>query len=296
MILRKVVERRLSGAPTGIYLTQDRIYLSVKKRYVIEAGYSCLKLRKIITDQSIRTMTGNEDELLCFSEKGVLYSMYVEEDRIKKEVKFGAGVVNAAVYDRTNGSAIVGTEKGKIIVCGRGFEPNRILYGSSPGIIGLAMSALGSIACVYEINQTVTVFGPKSLKGKDMRIPDGYPQAVVFVDDTRMAVGTHSGELYLIDSEGAVISSLSLSDPITTLFMDRRYLFVGTENGKMCSVSVDDKMEIKETYQCNGMVNAICSSGDNVVVGVGKEPRLGRWITKKDGEHKLIVFKLEQGI
>lgn len=295
MGLKKMSERKVGAAPTGLHLTEDRVYLSVKRKYIIETEYGLSKLRKISVNQSIMTMTGTEGNLLCFSEKGSLYSLCLKSNEITRETSFGTHMVRAAIYDVGTGLTMAGTDKSKILVCDGTFESHKTLYGSSSGIIGLAMSGLNQIACISEVESSVRIFDLKSSKCRSIDIPKGFPQAIAYIDVDHIVVGSQNGDLYLINtSETTIMSSISVMDTITALSYRDGFLLIGTEGGKVLLASVVDReLKVIDEYQANGIVNVLYNNKDYAAVGIGKEPRLGRWITKKDGEHKLIVFKIE---
>lgn len=292
MSLTRIAERKLDAAPTDIHLTESKIYLSTKRNNIVETGYDASKFRRIPIDQSIRDMVGSEDCLVCFPANGVPYSVGMEDGTVRKMSRFGTRTITAAVCGGAGGSVILGTGKGSVLVCDDGLETHRTLYGQACGVVGLALSGLNAVACVHEVSPVVTVFELKSSRSRSVRIPRGFAQAVVFVSSTQIAVGSQGGDMYLIDvSSGDVLCSLAMADPVSCLVWNSDCLLIGTEGGKVHVVSVvDNRMEVVDSHQFNGIVNVIRSNRGYVVVGVGKEPRHGRWSVRKDGEHRLVIL------
>lgn len=292
MILTKVVERKLCGAPTSLYLTESKVYVSLKKKYVIETGYSALKLRRIPVKENIRAMVGCEEDIFLFSDKGG-FCIFLHDGNIGNSSTFGKKIINTGLYNQSSGHIVVGTSKGKILVLTQGLEAWKTFYETPSGVIDLSISDLGKIACIHEIDPTVRIFDLKHSEVKNIKIPSGFPQAVTFVNSTHLAVGNDAGEIYLVDTTVMSIQhSSTIPQAITTLTWKDGLLFIGGEDSLYLSSITENSIDIVNSYKCNGFVNAVCLNGNHIVVGIGKEPRLGRWKVKKDGEHKLIILKM----
>ncbi|AFN83259.1 hypothetical protein EROM_070080 [Encephalitozoon romaleae SJ-2008] len=292
MILTKVVERKLSGAPTSLYLTESKIYVSLKKKYVIETGYNALKLRRIPVKENIRVMVGCEENIFLFSDKGGFY-IFLHEGNIRNGSTFGKKIINTGLYNQSSGHIVIGTNKGKILVLTQNFEVWKTFYETPSGVIDLSISGLGKIACIYEIDPTVRIFDLKHSEVKSIKIPSGFPQAVAFVNGTHLAIGNDAGEIHLLDTTVMKIQhSSTIPQAITTLTWRDGLLFIGGEDSLYLSSIAENGIDIMNSYKCNGFVNAVCLNDNHIVVGVGKEPRLGRWKVKKDGEHKLIILRM----
>ncbi|WEL38955.1 WD40 domain-containing protein [Encephalitozoon hellem] len=292
MILKKVVERKLNGAPTSLHLTESKIYVSLKKRYIIETEYNALKLRRVPVKENVRTIVGCEECIFLFSDKGSLYIL-LQDRSIRNGSALGKKIVNTGLYDQSSGNVVVGTSRGKALVFTLNLEICKTFYETPSGMIDLSVSDVGKVACIYEIDPTVRIFDLKHSEVKSMKIPSGFPQAVAFVNNTHFVVGNDAGEVYLADmTTMSIIHSSTMPQVVTTLVWKDGFLFIGGEDSLYLSSVTESSIDIIDSYKCNGFVNAICLNGNHIVMGVGKEPKLGRWKVKKDGEHKLVVLRM----
>ncbi|ADM11773.1 uncharacterized protein Eint_070080 [Encephalitozoon intestinalis ATCC 50506] len=293
MILTKMAERKLDSTPTSLYLRNGKIYVGLKKKYAIETEYDVLILKKIPVEENIRAIVGHEEGLLFFLDKGGLYGLSWGDDNAANRILFRKKIINTGLYDQSSGRVVIGTSKGKVLVLNQSLEISKTFYESPSGIINLSVSDLGKVACIYEVDSSVKVFDLKHPEVKSVSLSNGFPQAIAFVGSTHLVVGGDSGELCVVDTTVmSIVSSLKIPQAVTVLLWKDGYLLIGGENILYLSSVTEDHIEIIDSYECNGFVNAVTLEDGYAVVGIGKEPRLGRWKVKKNGEHKLIVLKV----
>ncbi|UYI27171.1 hypothetical protein J0A71_05g10270 [Encephalitozoon cuniculi] len=294
MILTRVAERKLNASPTSLHLAEDKIYIGLKKRYIIETEYNALKLRRIPVKENIRTMVGCENSVFLFSEQGNLFVFPCDDGNARNNAVISKKIVNTGLYDQPSRRIIIGTSRGKALVLSQALEIHKTFYESPSGIIGLSISDLGKLACVYEIDSSVRVFDLKSSDVKEIKIPNGFPQAAAFISSTHLVIGSSIGEIYLVDTATmSILFSSAVPQPVSTLLWKNGLMLIGGEDMLCLSSVTEDGINIIESCKFNGFVNAVCFNDSHIVVGIGKEPRLGRWKVRKDGEHKLVVLKTE---
>lgn len=295
MALTKIAERKLDVVPRGLHMAESKIYVITKKRFTIVTDYALARIQKIEHEfPGIRILVGDEENLVCVSDTGAVYRM--DPETLDKEwVDDSVYSISTALHDASTGLTMLGRQDGALVVLSRKLELQKKLYGPSGKIIEIAMSELGTVACISEIDMNVTFLDLKSSECKSMKIPRGYPQTVVFVDGVRIVVGNELGDLYLIDSmKKSVLHVLELGSSIFSLLSRDGHLVVGTEDGRVClGQVVNSAIEIADCHQCNGMINGLCLRNGHLAVTVGREPKFGRWTTRKDGENKVAVFKIE---
>ncbi|KHN69276.1 hypothetical protein CWI42_080090 [Ordospora colligata] len=288
----KIAERKLTAVPTDLWITESKLYVSMKKNHLVETTHDMLRVRYIRLKENARTIVGCEDDLFIFSEKGSISSLNVMIENAREEVKKGNMIVNSAVYDKRTKSIITGTNKGKVLVMKDGLEVSKRMYESQSGVVSVSVSSMGMIACAYQIDSVIRVFDMKSSDVRNIKIPSGFPQAVCF-EGQYLAIGSDKGVVYLVDELSLnVIKSLSIPSAVTSLFFKNGRLIVGAE-GFLYLMSVKHGViEIIDSYCCNGVVNMIGSSNDFIVIITGKEGRLGRWTINKNWENKVEVLKM----
>ncbi|KAH9411892.1 hypothetical protein HK407_02g03360 [Ordospora pajunii] len=288
----KIAERKLTAVPTDLWVTESKVYVSVKKNHLVVTAHDMSKARHVRLKENARAIAGCEDDLFIFSEKGSVSSLSVAMENAREEAKNGKMAVNTAVYDKRTKSIIAGTNKGKVLVMKEGLEISKRMYESQSGVVCVSVSSMGRIACAYEVDSTVRVFDMKSSDVRNIRISNGFPQAVCF-EGQYLAIGSDQGVVYLVDEADLnIVGSLSIPCAVASLFFKDGRLLVGTE-GFLYLLSVKQgSMEIVDSYCCNGVVSMISSSNDCIVIIIGKERRLGRWIINKDWENKVEVLKV----
>lgn len=296
MALTRVVERRLSGVPTSLCLTGTRIYVSVKRKHVVETGYNGLRLRRIPVQEGVRTMVGRGDDVFLFSERGGCSTLAPGNGEAKRGAIAGRAVVNAGEYDTCSGCVVVGTSKGKVLVLGEGLEVRKALYESPSGVVCVSVSSVGKVACAYEVDCVVRIFDLKSSEARAVEVPGGFPQALVFVSATHLVVGCSSGELCVVDTSSmSIVFSTAIASAVTALCSWDGALVVGGEGVVQLWRVTEGGIEMVDSHECGGVVNAVSATEGHVVACVGREPRLGRWVVRKDWGDKLVVFRIEWG-
>lgn len=294
MEIKKVKEYKLKGPPTALCAAFGCLYVATKGKRVffLRSGESVFK--SILFSSQVDALGASDTTLYCGCSDGKIFGLASTHKITFRAASDSSGVTHC-VFDRAHASLLVSTAGKKVQAFGENSILGNTFYCYDTPVIGFDVSGGGALACVSQNNRSIKVFGADSKELKPLRTAAGFPEALVFVTDERILVGSLSGTLRLYSVRTReVLCTARAPGGIHSLYVQNDIVLAGLGNSALALYRISGN-EIVDAGGCAmpGIPVAFCQCEDGIAIAASREPRLGRWGVQKAGHNKVVIARIE---
>ncbi|KAF7683500.1 U3 snoRNP-associated protein-like [Astathelohania contejeani] len=289
-MLTLVEKRRLKSPPTDIKHIEDIIVISTYSNKLLFINQDLKKVKLILLRHNILSLAITEDSIiLCGDADGRINQ--IDKDGTKhKSLRVSNGPICSLFYLQDIKTMIFNDEK-KVAYYDRHIK--HCMYGPICAVQCVDVYDKNIVLSISQLEYSIRIYNKEQNNHSVHMIQDSgeYPEVGCFISREYFMVGSQSGLVYLFSiNKKYPVASHKIGDSITSMAYINENVFVGSFNGDLVILKIEE--EVKEIYRTNlgGIINVIYGFEDNLLVGVGREPRLGRWAVVKE---KNMIYKFK---
>lgn len=248
-------------------------------------------LKSIVFSHQVNTLCAAEHTLFCGQQDGGIFGL-----NSKHKVAIRASIGGTpAISSLFNQDLFIASEKKVAVLGTNSLLKNSFFFTGTP-LIQIDLSRSGMLAVALQNDQHVQLLDTSSKEKTTFKISDGYPEAIRFLSDDLIVVGTSKGTVGLFSvATRKRISFLKFPHTVSSLWAARETsMLVGTTDCKVSLVGLSEfnKLVLLDQIPAGGIPVEFCRHGDRISCAVSRESRLGRWNIVRGAHNQIINLKI----
>lgn len=295
MAVRKLREYRLKRPPTDICAVFENLYVSTKGKRIFFLSDKQKELKSILFSSQVSSMAASDAVLYCGCSDGKMFGLSSAHKVVFRSVSDVSGVTRCA-YDRTRADILVSTNNKKVQSFGENSITKDTFYCYDTPVVDFDITMEGYLACASQNSQSVKVINIASKESRTLQLAGGFSEAVKFLSNELVLVGTLSGALQIYRLKTLeMVHSIKTSGGVHSLYLHKNeFLLVGLADSTVDVYKINNRrIDFSEKISVSGIPVAFCAFRNNIAIAVSREPRLGRWEACKTGKNRIIILKIE---
>lgn len=294
--LKRTKEYALSYSPTALAANSGNIYIAVKGKALFFIPLDSRKLESVPFVDQITSLAAGGNALYCGCKGGDIIGITSKHSTCFKASIDKTPITHCA-YDPYRSEILASSHGRKIVIFGdNGIQKNSHFFYTTP-VVSFRFTKEGMIAGISENNQVVRLVDSIGKSHKELKLSGGFPESIIFSNREHLLVGTNTGSVQLYSLKTMkLVAECNTGASVITLccFKDNTFL-LGTTRPELLILSVEgSSMEIAGSWELEGIPVAIEAVGDEIVLALGREPRLGRWGRMSKGKNRIVFIKIEE--